>query len=181
MTRNTVSPRIIVHVFKRPPDVNCRGNHWANASTCPEFAIQKEIREYAAFRNLPLQDANEIIRGKRLSPSFSFLSSEELPHFPRMTKVTAIAITILMIIPHFLLLPQQHLLPLASLPKLTGKWQIITLMFVRTPELFRSQTFYVKNTVRLPLSHINAVFLIIYGRLKRTTKPQFHSPALLYL
>lgn len=65
-----------------PRCVNCRGNHRADASNCPEFAIQKEIREYAAHRNLTLRDASEVIRGKRFPPSFSSSSSEEFPPLP---------------------------------------------------------------------------------------------------
>ncbi|KMQ85763.1 pol-like protein, partial [Lasius niger] len=45
-----------------PRCVNCKENHRADASNCPEFAIQEEIREYAAHRNLTLRDASKVIR-----------------------------------------------------------------------------------------------------------------------
>lgn len=45
-----------------PKCANCQGCHRADSPTCPEFAIQKEIRKFAAYRNVSLLDAREIFK-----------------------------------------------------------------------------------------------------------------------
>jgi len=63
---------------KPPKCANCRGEHRADSSSCPELAIQKEIRKYAALKNISLLDAREIFKGNKTPPPFSS-SSEEFP------------------------------------------------------------------------------------------------------
>jgi len=63
---------------KPPKCANCRGEHRADSSLCPELALQKEIRKYAALRNISLLDAREIFKGNKTPPPFSS-SSEEFP------------------------------------------------------------------------------------------------------
>jgi len=59
-----------------PVCVNCKGPHKSNDSSCPEFNIQKRIRELAAFKNIPLSDAKFIIKesGKNNSNNLKFNS-----------------------------------------------------------------------------------------------------------
>ncbi|XP_029680875.1 uncharacterized protein LOC115246299 [Formica exsecta] len=45
-----------------PKCANCQGCHRADSPTCPEFTIQKEIRKFAAYRNVLLLDAREIFK-----------------------------------------------------------------------------------------------------------------------
>ncbi|XP_029674115.1 uncharacterized protein LOC115242166, partial [Formica exsecta] len=45
-----------------PRCVNCQGEHRADSTLCPELSIQKEIRKYAAYRNVSLLDAREIFK-----------------------------------------------------------------------------------------------------------------------
>ncbi|EFN68824.1 hypothetical protein EAG_11378 [Camponotus floridanus] len=69
------------HQSHRPPTcANCKGEHRADSFICPEFLTQKEIRKYAAYRNISLLDAREIFKGNRTPPSFS--SSSEM--FPKL-------------------------------------------------------------------------------------------------
>lgn len=60
---------------------NCKGDHRVTDPNCPELQIQKDIREYAAYRNISIADANYVVRGKRLPPPFSS-SSDEFPSLP---------------------------------------------------------------------------------------------------
>lgn len=62
-----------------PRCVNCKGAHRADSFSCPEYAIQREIREYAAYKNVSLLDARDIIRDRRSPPAFSSSSDEFLP------------------------------------------------------------------------------------------------------
>ncbi|EFN73163.1 hypothetical protein EAG_04000, partial [Camponotus floridanus] len=40
-----------------PKCINCQGEHRADSSTCPEILLQRDIRKYAAYRNITFVDA----------------------------------------------------------------------------------------------------------------------------
>ncbi|KAL6421607.1 hypothetical protein ACFW04_014225 [Cataglyphis niger] len=70
-------------VLHLPKCANCQGEHRADSSLCPEFATQKEIRKYTAYRNISLLDAKEIFKGNRSPPPFSSSSKD----FPNLSSV----------------------------------------------------------------------------------------------
>lgn len=55
---------------------NCKSDHQADALSCPELAIRKEIREYAIYRNISLLNAKDIIRVNRFPFPYSFFFDE---------------------------------------------------------------------------------------------------------
>lgn len=78
---HTFSKEQCQHSEDPPKCANCKGDHRVDSPSCPELITQKEIRKYAAFRNVFLLDAINIFKGNKSSPLCS-LSSEEYPNLP---------------------------------------------------------------------------------------------------
>ncbi|KMQ85658.1 rna-directed dna polymerase from mobile element jockey [Lasius niger] len=71
-----------------PHCVNCKGDHPANSSSCPELVTQKEIRMVSAYRNITLLDTNAIVRGHlSSSPPYSG-SLDDFPQSLRSGKIS---------------------------------------------------------------------------------------------
>ncbi|XP_029674110.1 uncharacterized protein LOC115242161 [Formica exsecta] len=61
-----------------PNCVNCQGEHRADSPHCPELSIQKEIRKYAAYRNVSLLDAKEIFKDPSCSCGYPMQDADHI-------------------------------------------------------------------------------------------------------
>jgi len=51
-----------------PVCINCKGPHRASDYSCPEYILQRRIREFSARENVPLSEAATYIRGREPAP-----------------------------------------------------------------------------------------------------------------
>lgn len=81
-----------------PVCINCKGNHRASNFNCPEYALQRQIRELAATENISLLDANNRVRRQwrktdpnindnLINDNFGNYNLRNFPHLPNSFQV----------------------------------------------------------------------------------------------